>query len=65
MYLHVCTSSRKEMGPAARAALNLDLSSIVFMQNAAEPIRAGTVSRNGGGTSVELGVAVVPKCKLA
>lgn len=33
------------MKPEARAALNLDLRHVMFMQNAAEPVRASTVSR--------------------
>lgn len=32
------------MTPQARAALNLDLRDVMFMQNAAEPIRVSTVS---------------------
>lgn len=33
------------MTPQAQAALNLDLRHVAFVQNAAEPIRASTVSR--------------------
>lgn len=32
------------MKPEARAALNLDLKHVMFMQNAAEPVRVSTVS---------------------
>lgn len=32
------------MTPEAQAALNLDLRHVMFMQNAAEPVRASTVS---------------------
>lgn len=35
---------RNEMTPQARAALNLDLRDMMFMQNAAEPVRVSTVS---------------------
>lgn len=31
------------MTPQARAALNLDLRGVMFMQNAAEPVRVSTV----------------------
>lgn len=32
------------MKPPARAALDLDLKHVMFMQSAAEPVRASTVS---------------------
>lgn len=32
------------MAPEVRAALDLDLSHVMFMQNAAEPVRVSTVS---------------------
>lgn len=38
-------TSRSEMKPEVRELLNLDLRHVMFMQNAAEPVRASTVSR--------------------
>ncbi|CAB1103955.1 unnamed protein product [Ectocarpus sp. CCAP 1310/34] len=39
----LCVRKWKEMSPESRAALHLDLRPIMFMQNAAEPVRASTV----------------------
>ncbi|CAM9346479.1 unnamed protein product [Ectocarpus sp. 12 AP-2014] len=39
----LCVRKWKEMSPDSREALHLDLSRIMFMQNAAEPVRASTV----------------------
>ncbi|CAN0057304.1 unnamed protein product [Ectocarpus sp. 6 AP-2014] len=39
----LCVRKWKEMSPESRTALHLDLRPIMFMQNAAEPVRASTV----------------------
>lgn len=41
------------MKPEVRAALNLDLRHVVFMQNGTEPVRASTVSQSSNSSILD------------